>query len=317
MHELKKQASEGDEIKFSIIKKSSDAYPVRVDHEMTRRDMLDAVFKELADDLSPAKSGHGTSEGGASDTMSVRTMSFADEVAMELVIKEDDDGFPMPPTDDEKDEAMIPPPIWDHEDRKVVDQAISATPGQAVLKSGDQKTLTRLRKLGKDVSDPIKALALHHKEVQEKRRTENNMKKAATAKAQGKQPKVKNMKRKQPVCMKGKMQRKDGQVYERNLWSQARGGPSDPHKEPCNGKYYFKISKTHAMTPGKERIYFTGKENQGDKFKLIIEITKVKCAHHGKDYVDMAEYMHCLIADGNTSKEQAKIEYENALLWHA
>ena len=94
-------------------------------------------------------------------------------------------------------------------------------------------------------------------------------------------------------------------------------GPSDPDKEPCNGKYYFKIGKIHAMTPGKERIYFMGKKNQGDKCKLIIEICKVKCAQHRKDYVDMAEYMHCLIADGNTSKEQAKIEYENALLWHA
>ena len=97
LQDLKTKASGDDEIKFSIINKTSDAFPERVDHEMTRRDMLDAVFKELADDLSPAKSGHGTSEGGASDTMSVRTMSFADEVAMELVIKEDDDGFPMPP----------------------------------------------------------------------------------------------------------------------------------------------------------------------------------------------------------------------------
>ena len=176
MHELKKQASEGDEIKFTIVKQSSEAFPTHIHHEMTRWDMLDAVFKAISDDPSPAKCSHGASDCGASDTMSVRTMSFADEVAMELVIKEDDDGFPMPPNDHEEDEATIPPPIWDHEDRKVVDQAISATPGQAVLKSGDQKNLTKLRKLGKDVSDPIKELALHHADVQEKKRQDNGMK---------------------------------------------------------------------------------------------------------------------------------------------
>ena len=60
-----------------------------------------------------------------------------------------------------------------------------------------------------------------------------------------------------------------------------------------------------------------GKKNQGDKYKLIIEITKAKCAHYRKDYKDMADYIHCLIASGNVSKEHAKLEYQNALLWHA
>lgn len=74
------------------------------------------------------------------------------------MIAEDGDGFTMPPNYNEQDEAKNPPPIWDHEDRKVVDQAISATPAQAVLRSGDQQTLIKLRKLGMDVRDPIKAL---------------------------------------------------------------------------------------------------------------------------------------------------------------
>ena len=139
--------------------------------------------------------------------MSVRTMSVSDELAMEIVIAEDEHGFPIPPDDHE--EATIPPPIWNHEDRMVVDQAISATPGQAVLKSGDQKTTVNIRKLGKDVIDPIKALALHHAEVKEQRRKVNEMKKLATAKAQGKQPKVKNMKSKQPVPMNCKRKEKN------------------------------------------------------------------------------------------------------------
>ena len=75
MHELKKQASEGDEIKFTIVKQSSEAFPTHIHHEMTRWDMLDAVFKAISDDPSPARNGHGTSGCGASDTMSVRTMS--------------------------------------------------------------------------------------------------------------------------------------------------------------------------------------------------------------------------------------------------
>ena len=196
MHELKKQASEGDEIKFTIVKQTSEAFPTHIHHEMTRWDMLDAVFKTISDDPSPAKSSHGASDCGASDTMSVRTMSAADELAMGVVIAEDEDGFPLPPGHHE--EATIPPPIWNHEDRMVVDQAISATTGQAVLKSGDQKTIVNLRKMGKDVSDPIKALALHHAGVKEQTRKGNGMKKVATAKAQSKQPKVKNTKRKQP-----------------------------------------------------------------------------------------------------------------------
>ena len=49
----------------------------------------------------------------------------------------------MPPNDHEEGEDKIPPPIWNHEDRMVVDKAISATPGQAVLKSGDQKVITK------------------------------------------------------------------------------------------------------------------------------------------------------------------------------
>jgi len=59
--------------------------------------MLDAVFKAISDDPSPAKSGHGAPDCGASDTMSVRTMSVSDELAMEIVIAEDDYGFPVPP----------------------------------------------------------------------------------------------------------------------------------------------------------------------------------------------------------------------------
>ena len=317
MHELKKQASEGDEIKFTIVKQSSVAFPTHIHHEMTRWDMLDAVFKAISDDPSPAKSGHGASDCGASDTMSVRTMSVADELAMEMVIAEDEHGFPIPPDDHE--EATIPPPIWNHEDRMVVDQAISATTGQAVLKSGDQKTIVNLRKMGKDVSDPIKALAEHHAEVKAQRRKMNDMKKLASAKAQGKGPKVKNMKSKQPVKVKNikvKPVAMKGTHHRKDAWKEVRGGPSDPHKEPCNGKYYFKIGRTHATTPGKERIYFSGKK-QGGKYTLILEITKAKCAHYRKDYKDMADYIHCLISSGNVSKKEAKLEYQNALLWHA
>lgn len=60
-----------------------------------------------------------------------------------------------------------------------------------------------------------------------------------------------------------------------------------------------------------------GKKNQEDNNQLIIEICKLKCAKYRKGYVDMAQYMRCLTCDGNTSKEQANIEYDNALLWHA
>ena len=107
-----------------------------------------------------------------------------------------------------------------------------------------------------------------------------------------------------------------GTHHRKDAWKEVRGGPSDPHKEPCNGKYYFKIGRTHATTPGKERIYFSGKK-QGGKYTLILEITKAKCAHYRKDYKDMADYIHCLIASGNVSKKEAKLEYQNALLWHA
>lgn len=72
------------------------------------------------------------------------------------------------------------------------------------------------------------------------------MKKAATAKAQGKQPEVKNMKRNQPVTMKSNKYRKTGY-----LGPQARSCLSGPHQEPCGGKYYFNIGKTHATTRGK------------------------------------------------------------------
>ena len=173
--------------------------------------------------------------------------------------------------------------------------------------------------MGKDVSDPIKALAEHHAEVKAQRRKMNDMKKLASAKAQGKGPKVKNMKSKQPVKVKNikvKPVAMKGTHHRKGAWKEVRGGPSDPHKEPCNGKYYFKIGRTHATTPGKERIYFSGKK-QGGKYTLILEITKAKCAHYRKDYKDMADYIHCLIASGNVSKKEAKLEYQNALLWHA
>ena len=137
----------------------------------------------------------------------------------------------------------------------------------------------------------------------------NEMKKLAIAKAQGKQPKVKTMKSKQPVPMKCKLKEKS-RVFEKIVGA----GSFDPHKDPCKGKYDFKIGRIHAMTPGKERIFFSGKKKQQDKYELIIEITKRKCANHRKDDEDMADYIHCLIASGNVSKEQAKLEYQNALL---
>ena len=58
-------------------------------------------------------------------------------------------------------------------------------------------------------------------------------------------------------------------------------------------------------------------KKQGGKYTLILEITKAKCAHYRKDYKDMADYIHCLISSGNVSKKEAKLEYQNALLWHA
>ena len=94
------------------------------------------------------------------------------------------------------------------------------------------------------------------------------------------------------------------------------GGPSDPFKEPCQGKCWYKIIKTHASTPGRERVYFTGKKSKDSKYTLILEVTKVRCSAHKKNYMDMAEYIHLLIGDGNTTKEQAKAEYESALSWH-
>ena len=66
----------------------------------------------------------------------------------------------------------------------------------------------------------------------------------------------------------------------------------------------------------RKRIYFSGKK-QGGKYTLILEITKAKCAHYRKDYKDMADYIHCVIASGNVAKKEAKLEYLNALLWHA
>ena len=55
MHELKKHASEGDDIKFTIVKQSSEAFPTHIHHEMTRWDMLDAVFKAISDDPIPCE----------------------------------------------------------------------------------------------------------------------------------------------------------------------------------------------------------------------------------------------------------------------
>ena len=63
-------------------------------------------------------------------------------------------------------------------------------------------------------------------------------------------------------------------------------------------------------------MYFTGKKSNDSKYTLILEVTKVRCSAHKKNYMDMAEYIHLLIGDGNTTKEQAKAEYESALSWH-
>ena len=176
-------------VKFCFMKRTSDAFPLRTDHEMTRGDILEFVFKGLMEEQA--------SPGKGSDDSLVTVPSLADDVAMDVVIDEDAEGFPMPPSEHEEEQDKIPPPIWDDADKKVVDGALKSTPGQAILKAGDQRILIKLRQLGRDVSNPIKAISKYHEERQEKKRAEHKLKKEAKAATQGKQPKPNNAKAEQ------------------------------------------------------------------------------------------------------------------------
>ena len=306
--QLMKDTMCDETVKFTFMKHTANAFPEGTRMEMTRGELLEFVFKELMEE----QASPGKMSDDQSDAMSLRTMSLADEMAMDIEIQEDADGYPMPPSDHDEDQGKTPGPIWDDADKNVIAQAVESTAGQAILKAGDQKIITKLRKKGADVSDPMKAIAAYHEDKKEQKRTELKMKQDAKAKTKNAKPKTKGA----MATPKKTTLKKLEKETEIGLHYLKGGGPSDPYKEPCHGKCWFKISKTHAATPGRERVYFQGKKSKDSKYTLILEVTKTRCSMHKKDYVDMAEYIHLLIGDGNMNKEQAKAEYESALSWH-
>ena len=154
------QEEHATEIKISILKKEESAFPIKTDHEMTAKQMLELVCEEVmkTKDLSPGKG----SDISDIDAKTVRGMSFSDDKSSHFNMEEDDEGWPIPPPD--MGELMTPGPIWDDGDRKVLQDAVTSTQPPAMMRSGDQKLLIKLRQLGKDMTDPIKSLVAAHEE---------------------------------------------------------------------------------------------------------------------------------------------------------
>ena len=190
--------------------------------------------------------------------------------------------------------------------REALQYAVTSTQPPAMMRSGDQKLLIKLRQLGKDMTDPIKALVAAHEERAVARKQEAALKSQAT---------LKGVKRRHTQDAPGELQT----TVRKAVKKQAMASDKCVHGKKASDKcvvgktYYENVVKIKAHTAGRERVYFMGRPCGGDKKTLIIECTQARCNKFGKDYEDIAEYMWLMVADGTMSKERAKREFEKAL----